>query len=107
MSRRLFQAIIIQAFQDIQNSANTGEQRAAKTAAITWLTGNSKDFRKICEWADLEPEDVERAAHKALTFGLVLRKPNGQGSRYLEMKERKDALSKKDKPPHHSIIPND
>jgi hypothetical protein len=107
MSKRLFQAIIIQAFQDLQNSANTGEQRAAKTSAMTWLTGNSKDFRKICEWADQDPDRVRARALYALQFGLVLRKSAGTGARYLEMKQRKDSLSQNDKPPHHSIIPND
>jgi hypothetical protein len=73
--RRLFSAVICQAFADAtqhihRNSRLSNPSRSLKDQADArkWLTGNSRDFRIVCEIAGV---DAERVRAKALTLQAV------------------------------------
>jgi hypothetical protein len=44
--RRLWSAVILQALNDA-----SGNDQKARSEARSWLTGNSQDFRAVCEMA--------------------------------------------------------
>ena len=52
-----------------------------------WLTGNSRDFRMVCECAGFDPGYVRRMAKRALSSPRKWRADPGQGKRYLERRE--------------------
>ena len=55
---RLFQAIIVQAFEDCLYTLGGKNEAYNKKEAHEWFMGNGHDFKKICDLANLDPDHV-------------------------------------------------
>jgi hypothetical protein len=71
----LFRAVIARAFHDALNrraidgkavDSDAREARMLREEARDWLLTDSPDFRRVCEWALLEPEAVRDSAERAI-----------------------------------------
>ena len=71
----LFRAVIARAFHDALNrraidgkavDSDAREARMLREEARDWLLADSPDFRRVCEWALLEPEAVRDSAERAI-----------------------------------------
>ena len=71
----LFRAVIALAFHDALNrrgingdtaAVEAREARVLREEAREWLLDDSIDFRRICQWALLEPEAVRDSAVRAI-----------------------------------------
>ena len=71
----LFRAVIARAFHDPLNrrginndsvDVEAREARVLREEAREWLLTDSLDFRRICQWALLEPEAVRDSAVRAI-----------------------------------------
>ena len=71
----LFRAVIARAFHDALNrrgincdtaDVEAREARVLREEAREWLLDDSIDFRRICQWALLEPEAVRDSAVRAI-----------------------------------------
>ena len=61
--QKLFVAVLTQAVHDAFKTAD----KISKDSARSWLLGNSRDFRDICEFAGRDPAYVrERIKNKVL-----------------------------------------
>ncbi|MDE3016957.1 MAG: hypothetical protein KGI29_08590 [Pseudomonadota bacterium] len=83
----LWAAVITQAMMDALSRAVTAEVKYFKHEATVWLTGNSRDFRTVCECAGFDPGYVRRMAKRALSSPRQWRAEPGTGKRYLERRE--------------------
>ena len=54
--QRLFQAILVQALEDVLNLSNFKKETYWKEDAYKWFFNNSKDFQDVCWAADMDPE---------------------------------------------------
>ena len=54
--QRLFQAILVQALEDVLNPSNFKKETYWKEDAYKWFYGNSEDFQDVCWAADMDPE---------------------------------------------------
>ena len=72
----LFRAVIARAFHDALNrramdgkaeDSDAREARMLREEAREWLLTDSADFRRVCQWALLEPEAVRDSAERAIT----------------------------------------
>ncbi len=54
--QRLFQAIIVQALEDVMNFSCFKKEAYWKEDAYKWFNGNSIDFQDVCWAADMDPE---------------------------------------------------
>ena len=54
--QRLFQAILVQALEDVLNPSNSKKETYWKEDAYKWFFSNSKDFQDVCWAADMDPE---------------------------------------------------
>ena len=54
--QRLFQAILVQALEDVLNPSNFKKETYWKEDAYKWFFSNSKDFQDVCWAADMDPE---------------------------------------------------
>ena len=54
--QRLFQAILVQALEDVLNPSNFKKETYWKQDAYKWFYGNSEDFQDVCWAADIDPE---------------------------------------------------
>jgi hypothetical protein len=55
---RLYQAIVIQAFEDCLYTLGGKNEAYNKKEAHEWFMGNNKDFRYVCDLANLDPDHV-------------------------------------------------
>jgi hypothetical protein len=71
----LFRAVIARAFHDALNrrgidgrvaDSEAREARVLREEARMWLLSDSIDFRRVCQWALLEPEAVRDSARRAI-----------------------------------------
>ncbi len=71
----LFRAVIARAFHDALNrrgedskaaDSEAREARLLREEAREWLLSDSVDFRRVCQWALLEPEAVRDSARCSL-----------------------------------------
>lgn len=71
----LFRAVIARAFHDALNrrgvdgqiaDSEAREARILREEARAWLLSDSIDFRRVCNWALLEPEAVRDSARRAI-----------------------------------------
>lgn len=64
--RALWRAVVDRAFLDAALVPAEGrrgnEDRRHRDTARQWLSGNSQDFRIICDAADIDPDYVRRKA---------------------------------------------
>jgi hypothetical protein len=56
--QRLFQAIIVQALEDVTNPSSFKKETYWKEDAYKWFFNNSQDFQDVCWSADMDPEIV-------------------------------------------------
>ena len=56
--QRLFQAIIVQALEDVTNPSGFKKETYWKEDAYKWFLNNSEDFQDVCWSADMDPEIV-------------------------------------------------
>ena len=54
--QRLFQAIIVQALEDVMNISSFKKEAYWKEDAYKWFNNNSEDFQDVCWAADMDPE---------------------------------------------------
>jgi len=56
--QRLFQAIIVQALEDVMNPSSFKKETYWKEDAYKWFYNNSKDFQDVCWAAEMDPEMI-------------------------------------------------
>ena len=56
--QRLFQAIIVQALEDVMNPSGFKKETYWKEDAYKWFFNNSQDFQDVCWAADMDPEVI-------------------------------------------------
>ena len=56
--QRLFQAIIVQALEDVTNPSSFKKETYWKEDAYKWFYSNSEDFQDVCWAADMDPEFI-------------------------------------------------
>ena len=56
--QRLFQAIIVQALEDVMNPSSFKKETYWKEDAYKWFYNNSEDFQDVCWGADMDPEVI-------------------------------------------------
>jgi len=56
--QRLFQAIIVQALEDVMNNSGFKKETYWKEDAYKWFISNSTDFQDTCWSADMDPDMV-------------------------------------------------
>ena len=56
--QRLFQAIIVQALEDVMNPSSFKKETYWKEDAYRWFYNNSVDFQDVCWAADMDPEMI-------------------------------------------------
>ena len=54
--QRLFQAILVQALEDVLNPSNFKKETYWKEDAYKWFFSSCKDFQDVCWAADMDPE---------------------------------------------------
>ena len=64
--QRLYQAVIIQAFEDCLYTLGGKQEAYYKKDAHEWFLNKSPDFEKICYMAGLEPDMVHRRYKRCL-----------------------------------------
>ena len=69
---RLFQAIILQAFEDALTTHGSKQESYLKKDAHDWLLENNKSFQGICWYAGFEPDIINEKYKKLLTEGKVI-----------------------------------
>ena len=67
---KLFRAIITQAIEDAMYDGLYKYKIIDKREAITWLTGNSNDFKMICNYADINSEYASTKFAKAMKLDI-------------------------------------
>lgn len=60
----LWRAVILQAFIDLKNNSKKKLANTFRVKATLWFNLKNKDFLKVCEYADLNPEYVWGIAEK-------------------------------------------
>ena len=53
---KLFRAVIVRAIEDAMYNGLWKYKIIDKREAISWLTSNSNDFKRICHYADIDSE---------------------------------------------------
>jgi len=68
---RLFQAILLQAFEDSMSGSGFKRDTYAKQDSHQWFIDNSEDFQEICWNADMDPELIREEYLKLIRGGVV------------------------------------
>ena len=69
---RLYQAIIVQAFEDCLYTLGGKQEAYYKKDAHEWFLNKSPDFEKICYMAGLEPDMVHRRYKRCLEEKIIV-----------------------------------
>lgn len=56
--RKFWCCVMLQQLFDAASLSSRPEVRAAKQEAIVWLTNNNRDFRDICDFIGLNPDNI-------------------------------------------------
>lgn len=63
-ARKLWLCVIIQLIEDYARpypiADGDGESKAAKAQAISWFKTNSKDYRLVCDYANVDANKLRR-----------------------------------------------
>ena len=70
--QRLYQAVIIQAFEDCLYTLGGKQEAQYKKDAHEWFLNKSPDFEKICYMAGLEPDMVHRRYKRCLEEKIIV-----------------------------------
>ena len=71
--RALWRGVITQALMDAGSNSNKLELKKEKARAISWLNGDSDDFKEVCTLAGLDETYVKRKAIEAIKNGCKWR----------------------------------
>ena len=98
---KLFQSIILQAFEDVLSNSNTKLETYFKIDAFEWFTNKPNDFQKICWLAGLDPDVVsDRVNHlmkkKIIKFSMIQKKWNSYRCLYKHYRAAKTPGERKD-----------
>ena len=69
---RLYQAVVIQAFEDCLYTLGGKNEAYNKKEAHEWFLGNGHGFRQICDLANLDPDHVHERYKKLLDKKIVV-----------------------------------
>ncbi len=58
--QRMFQAILVQAFEDALNQSAFKKETYWKQDSHLWFIGNSKDFQDVCWGAEMDPDFIRQ-----------------------------------------------
>ena len=70
---KLWRAVVINAFDDTMITLSDRKSSVQKIAAHNWILQESRDYREVCEWALLDPEEMKEhyigaLKRKVITF---------------------------------------
>jgi hypothetical protein len=69
--QRLFQAIIVQALEDVMNISAFKKEAYWKEDAYKWFYSNSIDFQDVCWAADMDPELIRGEFFKLIKLKKI------------------------------------
>ena len=69
--QRLFQAIIVQALEDVMNISSFKKETYWKEDAYKWFYSNSEDFQDVCWAADMDPELIRGEFFKLIKLKKI------------------------------------
>lgn len=64
--QKLWREVVINAFDETLITSSDRKPSLIKIAAHNWIISESNDFRKVCEWGTLDPEDMKQCYVRAL-----------------------------------------
>ena len=70
--QRLFQAIIVQALEDVMNISSFKKESYWKEDAYKWFYSNSEDFQDVCWAADMDPELIRGEFFKLIKLKKII-----------------------------------
>jgi hypothetical protein len=70
--QRLFQAIIVQALEDVTSPSSFKKETYWKEDAYKWFLDNSKDFQEVCWSANIDPDMVRGEFLKLVKIGKIV-----------------------------------
>lgn len=56
--RTLWRAVILQALVDLKSNSNKKSNNINRTQAMIWINPNKKEFKTVCERAELDPNFI-------------------------------------------------
>jgi len=56
---KLWRAVVINAFDDTMITLSDRKSSVQKIEAHNWILQESRDYREVCEWALLDPEEMK------------------------------------------------
>ena len=69
---KLFRAVIVRAIEDAMYDGLWKYKIIDKREAISWLTSNSNDFKRICNYADIDSEYASVKFAKAMKLDIYI-----------------------------------
>ena len=69
--QRLWQAVLVNAFEDVVSNASDKKAAIAKWQAHKWFTEDINDMVSVCYLAGFDPEYVTERYHKAVDNELI------------------------------------
>lgn len=74
----LWRAVVAQALSDACAPTNWGTSKLERDNARGWLLNDSRDFRRVCEFASLDPDAVRESAERLASKGWPARPKQGR-----------------------------
>jgi len=68
---RLFQAILLQAFEDSMSNSGFKKDTYWKEDSHKWFIGNCQDFQEVCWNADMDPQMIREEYIKLIKKGVI------------------------------------
>ena len=68
---KLWRAVVINAFDDTMITLSDRKSSVQKIEAHNWIIQESRDFREVCEWALLDPEEMREHYISALKRKVI------------------------------------
>jgi len=68
---KLWRAVVINAFDDTMITLSDRKSAVQKIEAHNWILQESRDYREVCEWALLDPEEMREHYISALKRKVI------------------------------------
>ena len=68
---KLWRAVVINAFDDTMITLSDRKSSVQKIEAHNWILQESRDYREVCEWALLDPEEMREHYINALKRKVI------------------------------------
>ena len=68
---KLWRAVVINAFDDKMITLSDRKSSVQKIEAHNWILQESRDYREVCEWALLDPEEMKEHYISALKRKVI------------------------------------